>query len=75
VRGIANCSIVAITPRPLAPGQDRIREFQLSVSKNRNDFRFPDTHGSVGHGHIDQRKQPRQLDGPEFCLVCNVNGI
>ena len=37
-------------------------------------FRFPDTHGSVGHGHIDQRKQPRQLDGSEFCLVGNVNG-
>ena len=37
-------------------------------------FRFPDTHGSVGHGHIDQRKQARQLDGPKFCLVGNVNG-
>src|SRR4029077_5269970 len=37
-------------------------------------FRFPDTHGSVGHGHTDQRKQARQLNGAEFCLVGNVNG-
>ena len=54
---------------------DRIRESQLSVSKNRNDISIPRHSWQCRPlTTLTNASKPRQLDGSEFCLVGNVNG-